>query len=213
MNPLSWWGTFKALSWFSKGAAIPFISAIPGVGPILGFVFALVQLVWKVLMAAIKGLTSIFHTPKEVAALALVALFCVALGLHWGVKWNQHLVKQAKVEMNSLLSGLEDEDASDQALAEAAETARIHAEAIERDRIAHEEEIRAGVPPLTKMDPPPSVAVPEAPPVADAAVVAVPVASLRDLKPAKAGKRRKQDAGLFDGVLDSVGSAFDASKW
>jgi hypothetical protein len=212
------WAAITGLSWFSKVSGL--VSFIPGVGPILGavlgFVAALIQLVFQLLTNALKGVLSIMKNPLEICALVTVAVFCIAIGIHWGVRYQNHLVKEARVEtkearqeINHIISGLESADAEDQALAEAADTAAQAAEQLERERIAHEAEAKAGVAPGTPLDPPPSVAVADPRPVAG-----VPVGLLNLPAAAKDKNRRKKpEPGVLETVVQPFVNAFDASKW
>jgi hypothetical protein len=219
------WAAITGLSWFSKVSGL--VSFIPGVGPILGavlgFVAALIQLVFQLLTNALKGVLSIMKNPLEICALITVAVFCIAIGIHWGVRYQNHLVKEARVEtkearvetkearqeINHIISGLESADAEDQALAEAADTAAQAAEQLERERIAHEAEAKAGVAPGTKLDPPVSTRVADSPPVAG-----VPVGLLNLPAGSKDKNRRKKpEPSLLETFVGSVGNAFDASQW
>jgi hypothetical protein len=132
------------------------------------------------------------------------------------VRYQNHLVKEARVEtkearqeINHIISGLESADAEDQALAEAANTAAQAAEQLERERIAHEAEARAGVAPGTPLDPPPSVAVADPRPVAG-----VPLGLLNLPAAAKDKNRRKKpEPGVLETVVQPFVNAFDASQW
>lgn len=210
----------KALSWFSKvSGVVSFIPIVGGpLGAIFGFVAALVQAVLKLLTNALKGITSISSNPKEMCAVIVLVMFVGALFFHWGVKYSGHLVREARIDLKeaktqtaNLISDLEMKDAEDSALAEAATDAAKAAEDLERQKIAseeraHELEIKAGVPPLTLLDSPPSVAVADSPPVAGVRAVEAGAA-------ANKVRRKKPEPSVFETVIDSVGSAFDASKW
>lgn len=211
------WAALKGLSWFSKGAGL--VSFIPGVGPILGAIIgaiaALVQLVLRVLTSALKGATSISANPKELCFVIVLAMLCIGLGVHWGVRYSGVLVKEARVQVKearqetaNLISDLETKDAEDAALAEAADTAAQAAEQLERERIAHEAEAKAGVAPGTKLDPPPSVAVAPGP-----VVNGVPLGLLDPGTAAPKNRRKKPEPGVLETVIDSLGNAFNASKW
>jgi hypothetical protein len=215
------WAALKGLSWFSKGAGL--VSWIPVVGgplgAFLGFLGALIQFLCIFATKVLKGLLSIFKTPVEILALVVVAMLCLAMGLHWGVRYSGHLVKEARLEVKEakaetlgLIEGLESADAEDQALAEAADTAAKAAEQLERERIAHEAEAQAGVAPGTKLDPVPSARVAPGP-----AVVGIPLGLLNPAVAATGAKdkarRKKPEPSLLETFVGSVGNAFDASQW
>jgi hypothetical protein len=208
------WAALKGLSWFSKGAGL--VSWIPVVGgplgAFLGFLGALIQFLCIFATKVLKGLLSIFKTPVEILALVVVAMLCLAMGLHWGVRYSGHLVKEARLEVKEakaetlgLIEGLESADAEDQALAEAADTAAKAAEQLERERIAHEAEAQAGVAPGTKLDPPPSaVYVDRHPPLG---LLNLPAAGKDKVR------RKKPEPGVLETVVQPFVNAFDASKW
>jgi F0F1-type ATP synthase epsilon subunit len=212
------WAALKGLSWFSRGAGL--VSFIPGVGPILGAVIgaiaALIQLLLRVLTNALKGATSISSNPKELCFVIVLAMGCLAVGVHWGVrvvapaaiKEAKLEAREARAETAGLMSDLETKDAEDQALAEAADTAAQAAEQLERERIAHEAEARAGVAPGTPLDAPSSVAVADPRPVAG-----VPLGLLNPGAAPPKNRRKKPEPGVLETVVQPFVNAFDASKW
>lgn len=112
MSPSSFWGAFKALSWFSKFGGV---TAIPFVGPVLGILGGLLQLVWMAIKAFVKGLGKIVSDPLAAASCACIGLFLLVVGIKLGVKYDAHLVTQARTELASLemqLKGIHNVDAS-----------------------------------------------------------------------------------------------------
>jgi hypothetical protein len=123
---------FKALSWFSKFSGL--LSFIPVVGPFLGgalgFVGGLLQLAWKLLARVMKGITKIVADMETAIAAVALSIFFLWLGLHWGIKFDAHLVKQARAELASLESQIGTERDIDDRKANAAIAAREKAKAL-----------------------------------------------------------------------------------
>lgn len=215
MKLSSLWGLFKALSWFQAGAGWV---AIPVVGPIVGFIFGLVQFLWLAVKTVLKGATSIFQNPYEVAAVGVVALVMLCIGLNWGAKFTAHKLSVLSNQLATVETKLANADETDQARADSAQRARLDAEAQERVRIAAENAAHdPPSPPLGLLSiPTENVAVDSALPA-----VAAPNAGVRNAKPAPAkGHSGKQKPGMLGGLQDATASAlakaakaFDTSRW
>lgn len=96
--------------------------------PLWGAVMTVVEWVIWAIKKFIEGTLSFLTNPVETFAVVVLCLISLAMGLHWGVAWDSHLVDQAEARLAAVASTMEGMDDTDEARAGAAIEARRAAE-------------------------------------------------------------------------------------
>lgn len=205
---MSWlWKALRALSWF-KGLGGGLLGGVlKWANPVWGAVLTVVQgIVWLV-KTVITGMFSFLQNPQETVAVLVISAVLFAFGIHFGIGWDAHLVKQARQALADVHEKMGSADERDAARAAAAVKARREAEEAMRAQLAAEvaaEAERAAM--EVKRDPPsPPLAADPAPVAADPATEP---AGLR--KPANKVRRRKQESGMFGSFSADWNKTFGA---
>jgi Sec-independent protein translocase protein TatA len=169
----------------------------------LSWIGVAVKAVWWGITSFFRGL-SFLQNPFEMFTVGVLALVAFCAGGLAGIRYDAHLVKEAKRELATVYDNMSKKDREDARKAAEARVARAAAEAAERQRQINEANT-AKLPPLAVVAPPlpAGTAVSSHPPV---------VAGVRQPDGPRKPKtdqvrRRKSEPSL----LDSIQAAFSGS--
>jgi hypothetical protein len=162
----------------------------------LSWIGVAIKAVWWGVTSFFRGL-SFLQNPFEMFTVAVLTLAAFCVGGLAGIRYDAHLVKEAKRELATVYNDMSKKDREDARRAAEARQARIAAEAAERQRQINEANT-AKLTPLELVAPPlpAGTAVSSHPPV---------VAGVRN--PANKVRRRKSEPSL----LDSIQAAFSGA--